>query len=290
MENKVKKLKKKYRKKTKRTNKIIMLFVTLLATGAITATSARYVYKAIHEHYISSKDFFFSSDKLSTEGTEYEITNNWSGAESYTIEVNVSSKKNDMATTATDITYDVTATCSPNITYTLSKQSGTIVGTDNNGVNEDSFSVIVNPANGTALGNGETAWVQVVATSTSPYAEVLTGKLILEVGSSDIAYEIVDEVGSPYLTVNITNSTSASAAVTLAYSPNDVLIDMTSRFYLTSSTHLTQAISQYNYINSVTANVASLGTTSVKFYKNDPNQNYSYFNENGVVPIISLSY
>ena len=178
MENKVKKLKKKYGRKTKRTNKTMIVLFAMLTIGTIAVTSARYVYKAVHEHYISSKDFFFSSDKLSEEGMEYEITNNWSGAESFTIEVNMSSKRNDMATTATDITYNISATCSSNITYTLSKISGTIIGTDNHGVNEDSFSVIVNPANGTALSNGETAWVQVVATSSSPYSQILTGKLV----------------------------------------------------------------------------------------------------------------
>ena len=290
MENKVKKLKRKYRKRTQTINRKLIIIIILLVVGTIAATSARYVYKAVHEHYIASKDFFFTSDKLSEEGTEYEITNNWSGAENYTITVNVSSKRNDMACTATDIEYRVTATCSNNITYTLSKQTGTIVGTDNHGVNEDSFSIIVSPAGNTALSNGETAWVEVVATSTSPYTEILTGKLILEVGASDISYEIIDEVNSPYLTVNVTNSTSAAVGVTLAYNPNVVLIDMTSRFYLGATTQATQQINQYDYVNSVTSSVASLGTTSVKFYKMNPSQNYSYFNEAGVTPVITLTH
>lgn len=279
-------------KKRKRVN-LIFVFIILILVIYLTpkmVTSAKYVYKIMHEHYLFSKDFYFNSDKLSLNHTEYEITNNWSGAETYRITINMSSKRNDMAYTGADIYYQVSYTCSDNIECTLSKNNGIIIGTDNGGVNEDSFSVSVNPKNGNILNNGEVAWVEVTATSTSPYEQTITGKLILEVGTADLTYEIIDEENSPYLLVNIINSRSQGINATLSFDPDEVLLDMTGSFYLDSVSNTTEPINGYEYINSITAYIDSLATTSVKFYKVDQTQNYSFFNEDGETAIIDLSY
>ena len=244
---------------------IILVVVVYLAPKLFSA--AKYIYSSVQEYYLSSKDFYFASDKLSSSHTEYE-----------------------MAFTDADIEYTISYTCSDNISCKLSKTSGTIVGQDNGGVNEDSFSINIDPVNGTALNEGEKAWVEVTATSKSPYKQTISGKLILEVGNSEISYEIIDSVNSPYLTVNITNSQSKGADVTLKYKPSAVLLDMTSRFYLNSTSHKTEQMGNYDYINSITSYVDSLSTTTVKFYKEDKTQDYSYSNENGVTPVITLSY
>lgn len=280
------------KRKSKRTNIILLLilfFVIVYLTPRF-LSAAKYVYNVIHEHYLSSKDFYFKSDKLSINHTEYEITNNWSGAETYTIPVNMSSKENDMSYTESDIEYTITCQCSDNITYTLSKTSGTIVGSLNGGVNEDYFSVDINPANNVALSEGEMAWVEITATSTSPYSQTLTGKLIVEVGSSEISYEIIDAANQPYLTVNITNSQSIGSNVTLSYNPQIVLLDMNDRFYLNSVSNSSQQINSYTYLNSITSFVNSLSTTTVKFYKIDATQNYSYNSMSNTTPIITLSH
>ena len=252
-----KNLKKKLKNRVRSINMIIVLIVLLIVAffSPIFISSARYIYNAIHDNYISSKDFYFSSDKLNLEHTEYQITNNWSGAETYTITINMSSKKNDMAYTDADIDYVVTYTCSDNIECTFSKLSGTIVGTDNSGVNEDWFKIFVNPKNGRILNNTEIAWVDVTATSVSPYEQSISGKLIIEVGSSNIYYEIIDAVDSPYLTVNIVNSSPQNENVTLTYSPSQVLLDMTNHFYLNSTANTSQTINGYTYLQSVTSNV-----------------------------------
>lgn len=290
--------KKKYRKrkrykKTKQINPILLLiiFVIVIYITPKFFSAAKYVYNKIYEHYLSSKDFYFSSDKLNINHTEYEITNNWSGAQTYDITVNMSSKKNDKAFTESDIDYNITYTCSNNIQCTLSKNTGRIVGTGNNGVNEDYFIVSINPAGGTALSEGEQAWVDITATSTSPYSQIISGKLILEVSSADISYEIIDTANQPYCTVNITNSQSVNSNVTLHYNPNVVLLDMTNRFYLsTGSTHTTTQLNNYAYLNSITSNVNSLSTTTVKFYKKDPTQDYSFTSTSTGTPVITLTH
>ena len=287
-----KKVKKENKRKVKKLNPIILLiiFVILIFLTPKFVSTAKYVYNAIYEHYLSSKDFYFSSDKLNINHSEYEITNNWSGAEPYTITVNMSSKRNDMSYTEADIVYNISCTKSDNIQCTLSKNSSTIVGTGNNGVDEDYFTVVINPAGGTALSEGETAWVDITAEAVSPYTQTLSGKLIIEVGSADISYEIIDAVNQPYLTVNITNSQSVGADVTLSYNPTVVLLDMTSRFRLASTDSDEQQIGGFNYLNSITSRVESLSTSTVRFYKNDATQDYSYVPGSGVTPIINLTH
>ena len=256
-------------------------------------SAAKYVYNIVHEYYLSSKDFYFASDKLSINHTEYELTNNWSGAEMHRIPINMTSKKNDKAVTDADITYTISVTKSDNITATPSKQTGTILGNNHaapgvEGLNEDYFEVYISPSGGSALPEGSVAWVEITVQSISPYEQTLTGKIYVEVGSAKISYEIIDAVNQPYLTVNITNSQSVGANVTLNYSPAAVLLDMTDRFYLNATNNTSQQISNYTYLNSITSYVDSLSTTSVKFYKVDATQNYSYTGGAGT-PIITLT-
>ena len=70
-------LKRRTRRKTKTINPILILivFVIIIFATPIFISTAKYIYNVIHEHYLSSKDFYFSSDKLSINHTEYEITN-----------------------------------------------------------------------------------------------------------------------------------------------------------------------------------------------------------------------
>ena len=289
-DRKINRRKRRDRAKTNLIICLILLIIIIYITPKF-FTFARYVYNVAYEHYLAAKDFYFTSDKLSLAHTEYEVTNNWSGAETYQVIVNMSSKRNDLAMTESDIEYTVTYTCSENITCALDKSTGTIIGTGNNGVNEDAFTVNINPANGTALSDGEMAWVDITATATSPYSQTISGKLIFEVGTSDISYEIIDEANSPYLTLNIINSTSVNTNVTLSYDPTVVLLDMTSRFYLNAQTTFnTQTLNNYSYINNITSPVPALSTTSVKFFKTNSANNYSYLAGSSGTPVITVTY
>ena len=295
--NKNKEKNNKIRKLKFKTYKPIALLIVLILVAFLSPkiiSTARYVYNVAHEYYLMSKDFYFASDILTRSGLEYEITNNWTGAERYKIPVNMSSKKNDKAVIDADITYDITVSCSDNVTATPSKNSGTILGYNHHyddppldGLNGDYFEVYVYPANNTPLPEGAKAWVDITVESTSPYVQQLSGRIKISVGSAEISYEIIDAVNQPYLTVNITNSQSVGADVTLSYDPTDVLLDMTDRFYLNSTDTDDETINTYTYLNSVTSFVDSLSTTTVKFYKIDPTQNYSYSGTG--TPIITLT-
>jgi len=84
---------KKIKIKSTRPIALLIVFVVLVFLTPKFISTARYVYNVVHEYYLSSKDFYFASDKLSINHTEYEYTNNWSGAEMHRIPINMSSKK-----------------------------------------------------------------------------------------------------------------------------------------------------------------------------------------------------
>ena len=281
------------RRRKKRNNKIIPLLIILIIIAILVPTMtslSKYVYNAVQDYYLGSKGFYFNSDKLTTDHAEFEIANNWSGAETYTITINLNSKKNDLLFAETDIDYTVNLTHSDNIECELSKNSGTIIGSQNGGINEDYFTIKINPAGGQALANGETTWVEVEVTSTSPYEKTLSGRLIVGVGTEDISYEIMDSENSPYLEVNITNSLDVGKDVKLSFDPNIILLDMTSSYYLNSSATTTTEINGYSYVNSVTSFVDTLQTTTVRFYKVDPTQNYTHETGSTEPPVITLTY
>ena len=281
------------RRKRKKTNRILLLcivIVILIFLVPMMTSLSKYIYNAVHDYYLGSKGFYFNSDKLSTNHTEFEIANNWSGAETYTITINLNSKKNDLVFAETDIDYTINFTHSDNIECSISKTSGTIPGSANGGINEDYFIITINPAGGVGLPNGAQTWVEVEVTSTAPYESTLSGRLYVGVGAEDITYEIMDVPGNPYLEVNITNSLDTDEDVTLEFDPNVILLDMTSSFRLNATATTTEQINGYDYINSVTSQVKSLETTTVRFYKVDPSQDYTYQAGDTGTPVVTLTY
>ena len=281
------------RRRNRSNNKIIPLIIILIViiglTPAMTSLS-KYVYNAVHDYYLGTKGFYFNSDKLSSNHSEFEIANNWSGAETYPITINLNSKKNDLVFAETDIDYEITFTHSDNINCTISKTSGTIKGSNSGWINADYFIINIEPAAGTGLANGEQTWVDVVVTSTSPYVATLSGKLYVGVGTEDITYGIMDSENSPYLEVNITNSLNEGKDVTLTFSPGTVLLDMTSSFRLNATSITTEQRNSYEYVNTVTSYVGSLETVTVKFYKVDSTQNYTYQAGDTGTPVVTLTY
>lgn len=269
---------------------ILIVVITILSFLQIKFSMARYIYNSIHNYYLASKGFYFNSDKLSVNGMEVQAESNWSGAETYSITVNLNSKKNDLVFAESDVNYSITFTCSDNIECSLSKLNGTIVGSENGGINEDYFIVKIDPADGNALSSGETAWVSLEATANMPYSQVLTGTLLIGVGNEDITYEIVDSINNPYIEVNITNSMNQTQDVTLQFDPTKVLIDMTNKFLINASNIQTESINGYQYVNEITSSMNSLESITVKFYKIDESQDYTYQIGDEGTPIVTLSY
>ena len=144
----------------------------------------------------------------------------------------------------------------------------------------------------------------------------------INVGEIGLSYEIVDSTGAPYLDFNITNTLDyykvieafgdysvgdrieiseylslqesekpkcTSALITLTFDPTLFRLDMTNEAFLqavrTTNTTLSDG---YDYINSVTFRTDAISSTSVRFYKLNTNNNYTYPFVNNT-PIITFS-
>ena len=91
----------------------------------IGVTFGRYAYIEIRDFYFASKNFYFNSDKLDSNMARYQV-DNWSGAESYPIQFNMNSYKNNNEVSTSDIAYNITYKCSDNVICQIDKTEGMI--------------------------------------------------------------------------------------------------------------------------------------------------------------------
>ncbi len=282
--------------------KAVIILLILLPLFLIGTTAGRYVYVGIRDFYLASKNFYFNSDKLNDPIARYQV-DNWSAVEDYPIIFNMNSYANNKKFAKSDITYNVTYQCSSNLSCQISGTYGTIPAS----THTNSFTITLHPE--VQFQDGDEAWLEVTATSTSPYRKTITGRFVLKVGKMGIYYEIVDKANQPYFDLNITNTLDyyvvktafdgravgskididtylalsdtnkekcASTVIDLTFNPNTVLLDMTNVNYLNSTAHTTTTINNYNYINGLTFKVDALSSTVVRFYKQDATANYTY--------------
>ena len=292
---------KKRSKKIKK--KYIVIFSIIIIVLTITFSYGRFIYNGLKNYYLSIKSFYFNSDKMSDNGSYYQL-DNWSGVEPVTITFNMDSKKNNLVASPDNITYDIDFECSSNVTCVASKDSGLIM----NGTHTDFFSITMTP--NINLYEGDYIELNVSASATDPYTKTLSGRFKINVGEIGLSYEIKDEAGRAYLDFDITNTLDyykvltpfgshnqndkidiseylslssedkkkcASAVITLSFSPNVLRLDMTNEAFLQSITTSTSIMSDgYDYLNSVTFGVDALSSTSVRFYKLNTSNNYTY--------------
>ena len=303
------------KRKSKISKKRIIILAVVLFVLTITLSYGRYIYNGLRNYYLSTKSFYFNSDKMSDNGSYYQL-DNWSGVEPVTITFNMDSKKNNLVASPDNITYDIDYECSTNVTCVASKESGLIM----NGTHTDSFTITMTP--NTTLYEGDYIELEVSASATDPYTKTISGRFKINVGEIGLSYEIIDEAGRAYLDFDITNTLDyykvltafgthsvndridiseylslspenkrkcASAVITLSFSPNVLRLDMTNEAFLQAISTSTSVMSDgYDYINSVTFGVEALSSTSVRFYKLNTNNNYTYPYEN-TTPIITFS-
>lgn len=94
------------KRKKQRKIKISLLIIVIILLFSVTVFG-RYIYNNIRETYLISKQFYFSSDKLTTNGAKYTY-NNWGGASSYKIEIELQSYINKLTKLDYDLGYTIT--------------------------------------------------------------------------------------------------------------------------------------------------------------------------------------
>lgn len=296
-----KKIKKIDIKKFKKKKYYIILGIVLLLS-LVTVSFGRYIYNDIRNFYLSTKSFYFNSDKLTVNRRIYQI-DNWSAVDPYPVTINLNNRKNNYIRAKSDINYTVSYVCSSNVTCSINSTGGVL---SSNG-EDANFTAIVTP-NGTYR-DGEEAFIEITVHSTYPYKKTMSGRFILKVGKTGITYAIDDVVGRPYFNFNITNTLDyylvkqafgsysvgsridrntyinlaesdkgkcLSAEITLTFDPTVTILDMTNTVYLKAKRYTTTSVGGYDYINSITFDMDSESSEVVKFYKANVNENYTY--------------
>ena len=292
--------------KTFQKKQIIIILIILLCSLSFVIVFGRYVSNSVNNFFLRSKEFYFYSDKLSEKRDVFQV-DNWSGVDDYTIIVNMNSRKNNIQVASYDIAYDIKYTCSNNVICQLSKTSGIISKEDNT----DSFNLTITP--NTQLKTGDKVTVEIEATSKTSYTKTIKGKFTLVVGKENLTYQITDKPNNPYMDLRITNTLSYyivdeafggyaqkdkididtylelsdqdkakcySNVVTMAFDPNEILIDITNENYQKATNVTTTVINQKSYINSITLPIDAISSADIRFYKKDTSKDYTYPNVN----------
>ncbi len=283
---------------------IVILSITFICYG-------RYIYNDIRDFYLSSRNFYFNSDKLKVNRAIYQV-DTWSAVDPYTIVINMNSSKNNLVHTSSDIEYNISYICSDNVLCSINKSSSTIYASSHS----DSFTAVITP-NG-SFSDGDEAYMEIYADSVYPYKKRLSARFILRVGRVGISYSIDDEVKRPYLNFNITNTFDyylvkeefdsysvndridrgtymslsddnkkrcTSVMISLSFDPNVVILDMTNSAYLNAYNVSIINIDGYDYVNGISFKMDSESSEVIKFYKRDVTIDYSYpiINDNSVI-------
>ena len=309
---------KKPRKKISRFKLIIIITSLVVVFLFLFKPSfARYIYNGLKNYYYESRNFYFNCDKLSEEGAVLQL-DNWDGVTPFRLTYNMNSYKNNLVTSSDNISYDITKDCITiaNVTCTITKVQGLIPSN----THEDSFQILVTPNE--PLAQGAQVVVDVSVESTSPYRKILSGTATLNVGIPGIQYEIVDKVSQPYLELKITNTLNfyrvgipfgnytfgqtltdaeynaltasekekcTSAIINLTFDPNVILVDMTSDFYDNAYSNTTTLINNKSYVNGITFGVDPVSSMTIRFYKTNTANNYTYPSLSNPNPVITFT-
>ena len=295
------KLKKKYQKK-----QVIILIGILLCFLSFSITLGRYATNNIHNFFMRTKEFYFESDKLDEDTALFQVEN-WSGVDSYTVTINMNSRKNNIEAATYDIGYNIKYTCSDNAICSLSKTQGIIFAD----TNSDFFNLVITP--NTALDTGDKVVVDIEVESTTNYKKTLKGRFTLVVGKENLSYQITDSSNNPYMDLSLTNTLTyftvrepfdnyelnqrinvdtylslseenrkkcKSAVVKIDFNPNEILLDLTSEMYAQATDIRTTNVNGNIYVNSLTVELDVESSANLRFYKVDTSKDYTYPNNN----------
>jgi len=246
---------------------IILVLIIIIYILSLSFISGRYILKEINTYLSASKEFYFYSDKLYEEETEYHI--NWSGNEACIIPINLYTKLNSLKTAKHDIKYKVEyILLSNNASCELSKEEGVVSSINNT----DAFSLSVTP-NGNIDVN-ENIEVKVIVSTIDDFERILTAKFVITMNSESVLYKIDDEKGRAYFNLIISNSQEEE--VTIEFDPNEVIIDTTNSIFEDLGSYT--LLSDTRYFNKVVFTAKPRSNINIKFFKKDVMQNYTNSN------------
>lgn len=297
--------------------KLLFNTIVLIIMLPISLTLSRFVNKLTTNYYLETQKFYFYSDKLTEDNATYTLEN-WSGVENLSMDIQLESRKNQYEVAESDISYVISYTCEEGVICSISQESGTIYSSSN----VDSVTLNLVPTRN--FEDGESTKITLTAKSTSPYTKTIKATFIVKVGKKGLSYEIKDETYQTYLFLNITNAKNfytineafdsyqkndvidyteysalsdtnkekcTSSLISISFDPNIIILDTTSPILngVKESDISTVEIDGTSYISGIKFKMDALSSQAIRFYKKNPNKNYTYpiVNQTSIITLTS---
>ena len=146
--------------------------------------------------------------------------------------------------------------------------TGTIYAT----TNTSRVVVFVTPI--ATINRNDSVKVQVTASTTVPYQKTISCEFTLKVETQgENTYEIEDVANRDYAILKLTNANDTATQVTLQFNPSELRLDLNDEIYLNK---VSLEIDSNGYVKKVVFNLDAETAKSVKFYKVNKTQNYTY--------------
>lgn len=268
--------------KQKKLNKLKVSIVIILIVVAFTITAfGRYIYNGAREAYFTARQFYFSSNILTVNGSEYQY--DWGALDVYPIQFELYSYNNERSKLDYDLDYTVTCSTSDTdkIKCTVNSFDADATNTDTGTIpattNTSTVTLFVTPL--TTLNENETVTIQVTASTQVPYQKTISCEFTLKVVTQGgITSTIEDVANRDYAILNLINTEETTSQVTLEFDPNKLRIDMNDETYLNRivAQDVTIDIDGKHYVKKLTFNISGETIKAVKFYKVNKAQNYTY--------------
>lgn len=267
-------------KEHKKINKVkIGICIFLIVFIVAISVFGRYIYNSVREAYFTAKQFYFSSDILTVNGSEYQY-DNWGGVDIYPIEFELYSYNNLLSRVDYDLEYTVTCeSLSDKISCTVNTEDGgttakgiiyaTLNGTPNNA---SRVLILVKPL--AQLTIGEEVKLRVKASTQVPYEKEISCEFSLKIRTeSESTYSINDEEDRDYALLELSNGNDTAAQVVLTFDPSKLRLDLNDEIY---QNYTSIETNNEGYVKKIIFNMLEESSKNVKFYKVDKTQNYSY--------------
>lgn len=270
--------------------KISIVVILILLSFAITVFG-RYIYNSVREAYFTARQFYFSSDILTVNGSNYQY-DNWGGTGTYAIEFELYSYLNSISKLDYDLGYTVTCSTSDTDKIRIGINSDdidaptTTTGTISYSTNISKVGIFVTPIS--EIEKNDSVTINVTASTSVPYQKTISCEFTLKaVTQGENTYLIEDVVNRDYAILSLTCVNESGAQVTLEFDPSKLRIDMNDEVYINRivDEDVTIDIDGKTYVKKIVFNIDAETTKNVKFYKVNKAQNYTYPGVQATSPI-----
>ncbi|MEG0021287.1 MAG: hypothetical protein RSB77_02220 [Bacilli bacterium] len=279
---------------------LLILIISCIFLSSVLGTFAKYVSNSVWNYYLTSKNFYFSSDSLDVT-TVKNVNTMWDGGSVY---FNIKNSINESLVTDIDISYNVACTINgPASSYLKCELNGTKLDNQNgilskyeSCINYSADSVDVSLFDKSTCEIKGYNWESQVATksiyfniistdktkeindidvsitvkSIEPYEKIMNGNFILHKIKSDNDNVTIDYVNySNYDLLNVTNSYLINKCVSVKWDSNKLRLNTENTKYKTSTTDAN------GFINSIKFNINAKSALQYMFYKTDQTKIYN---------------